>query len=329
MKRKIFTIFLIVLSVIMLNVNFNVFASSGGYSLLVRKGEVTESFPTSEVTSDEKSIFDNKVTFNNSSIKVNGISLDRFSVTDAQGALLGPINFTITGDNTFKVLSISSCSLSVSGTGTLKFVPSAFGEEGIITDVEEQKVFISSRIKTSLPITYEDGYVYINKKVVETPSNEPEKENTDLSNEVVNKEESTNKNEITNKEEIKDTTSNVNKNENNTVVNDNSNKNNSQSSKPSNDNKNDDNKDTDNKDDRTDEVVNDNVGNNTVTSDDSAIDNNEVEKDEDTMVESDLSDDVENIKEKENNMPLYVGIGTVAVVGTAGAGMFVFRKMKH
>ena len=128
-----------------------------------------------EVTSEEKSIFDNKVVFNNNSIKVNGISLDRFSVTDAQGSLLGPLSFTITGDNTFKVLSISSCSLSVSGNGTLKFVPSAFGEEGIITDVEQQKVFVSSKVKTSLPITYEDGYVFINKKVVEKPSEEPSK----------------------------------------------------------------------------------------------------------------------------------------------------------
>ena len=328
MKRSFFTIFLIVLSVLMLSFNINVFANSGGYSLLVRKGEVTESFPTSEVTSEEKSIFDNKVVFNNSAIKVNGISLDRFSVTDAQGSLLGPLSFTITGDNTFKVLSISSCSLSVSGTGTLKFVPSAFGEEGIITDVEEQKVFISSRIKTSLPITYEDGYVYINKKVEEL-SKEPEKENTDSSNEVVNKEESTNKNETSNKEEIKDNTD-VNKNENNTVVNDNSDKNNSQSSKPSNDNNN-----VTNKDDKTDEVINNDVDNNVVTSDDLSVDNSEQEseKDEDINVDSDLSDEIENINDKnnnkKNNISLYVGVGTVTAVGAAGAGVFIFRKMKH
>lgn len=304
MKKRIFTVFLIALSVLMLSKNINVLANSGGYSLLVRKGDVTESFPTSEVTSEEKSIFDNKVTFNNSSIKVNGISLDRFSVTDAQGSLLGPLSFTITGNNTFKVLSIASCSLSVSGTGTLKFIPSAFGEEGIITDVEEQKVFISAKIKTSLPITYEDGYVYINKKV-EEPSKEPEKENTDSSNEAVNK------------EKIKDN-SISDKSENNTTVNDNSDKDKVQNNQSSSDNNN-------NNNNKSDEVINDNV----VTSDDLPFDNNEVEKDENITFESDLSDNVENNKEKEeSNIPLYVGIGTIATVGAAGAGMFVFRKMK-
>lgn len=314
MKKRIFPIFLIVLSVLMLSTNINVFANSGGYSLLVRKGDVTESFPTSEVTSEEKSILDNKVTFNNSSIKVNGISVDRFSVTDAQGSLLGPLSFTITGDNTFKVLSISSCILSVSGNGTLKFVPSAFGEKGIITDVEEQKVFISSRIKTSLPITYEDGYVYINKKI-EEPSKEPEKENTDSSNEVVNKEENVNKNEGSNKEEIKDN-SVSDKNENNTTVNDNSDKDKVQNNQSSSNN---------NENNKSDEVINDNV----VTSDDLSSDNSEVEKDEDITVESSISDNVENSKEKEeSNIPLYVGIGTIAVGGTACTGAFILKKKK-
>lgn len=317
MKKRIFVIFLIVLSVLMLSANINVHAESGGYSLLVRKGEVIESFSTSEVTSEAKSIFDNKVSFNNSFIKVNGISVDRFSVTDAQGALLGPINFTITGDNTFKVLSISSCSLSVSGSGTLKFVPSAFGEEGIITDVEQQKVFVSSRIKTSLPVSYEDGYVYINKKIEEAPSKEPEKETTNQNSNVVNKDESTNK------EEIKDTNV-VNKNENNTVVNDNSDKNSSQSTKPSNGNKNED-----KKDDKTDEVINDDVDNKVVTSDDSE---QEIDKNEDINAGTDSSNEIENINDneenKKNNIPLYVAIGTIGAVGAAGAGMFIVKKRR-
>ena len=304
MKKLVFLIFLMFLTFSIVNAE----STSSGYSLLIRKGETSESFSTGEVTSETKNIWNNAVSFSNSFIKIANLNADRLAITDASATLSGPLNMTIIGDNTIGILNLTSCSISISGSGTLKFVPSFFGEEGIVTNVEEQKQFVGSRIKTSLPITYEDGYVYINKPIVNTNVNEIIDDNkVDVS---VSEEPSKNSD---NKVEFDSSTNN------NSSIN-----NSGTSDIIVNDGEND--KIVDDQNNVIDNGVNNNVVENVESLEkDEVLEREEVNSDnigDESPTKNEMTSD-----EKTENILLYVGtcVGTVAV---AGVGFFVFKKFK-
>lgn len=290
MKKLIFAILLMFFTIS----SVNAVSTASGYALSIKKGDTLESYSTGQVTSEEKTTFNNAITFSNSFLKINGLNVDELSITDAHAVLGGPLSMTITGDNTIELFTLTSCSVFISGTGSLKFKASFYSGIGAITDEEELKQFVSSRVKTELPITYEGGYVYVNK--------------SNSSNNTVKEEEDNNKtNEVINSSD--NNISQENNENTNTItgtINDNSDTNNT----------------TDNTDDKVVNSETDNATSNNIT-------NDSVDDEESNTITKDGENIIDNENNNKKNIAFYIGITVVMlVVVGAGVGTIFTKKRK-
>jgi hypothetical protein len=148
----------------------NATSSGGYYSMVVKIGGKSESTSTIEVTDEVKSFFNGVVTYNKDKVSLNSVNAEAIAIVDPNLHMDGPIELELNGTNTTTQFEISDCQLKVTGNGSLKFIPATSDGNSYISisDVESQKSFVSRYIITSLPITYENGYVYINKSTTTT-----------------------------------------------------------------------------------------------------------------------------------------------------------------
>jgi uncharacterized protein YjdB len=143
----------------------NAESSGGYYSMSVKVDGKSEGASTIQVTEEVKTIFDGAVTYSKDGITLNSLNAQELRISDPNLHMDEAIPVELNGNNTTDGFYILSCHLKITGKGSLKFMPLVDGEDGYTTinDVEKQKAFVSTYIQTDLPITYEDGYVYINK----------------------------------------------------------------------------------------------------------------------------------------------------------------------
>lgn len=167
--------------VVILGMNIVVAVSANAYTLHVKVGDETQSSAPIPNTSEEKELYDGKVSSSAEAITISSLDASGVYLADINNYTDGPIAFTLNGDNNIENLVIFACKINVIGSGSLKFIPSEYinSDYVAITDLEKQKEFVTNYIVTDLPVTYEDGYVYINKPETTSSSQNSSNENVE------------------------------------------------------------------------------------------------------------------------------------------------------
>ena len=193
MKKLSFLIILI--SVLFLGIT-NVNAEAGGklYSISTYVNSVKNSEMIYEET-EEFQLANGNVYVKGSNVSIDNLSnAEYISIENYSGELGMTLNITLSGNNTVEAFKWNGFSgkINISGNGSLRFKPvSGVGtteipsleNAGIVSyyveDVEEQKNEVARMIQTSLPISYDDGYVCINCNV-ESPKEDTKNQQSNV-----------------------------------------------------------------------------------------------------------------------------------------------------